>query len=288
MSEDKQQQGEHPGQTIAQQLLYSTVRLEVVAPSTAVGTAFLFSHKLEGSKNFLVLVTNKHVVSGATEVHLTFTERDEDKPRVGMGVSIPISNFDKLWFGHPNEDVDIVIIPFLPLLQLAEKDGKLLYFRAIGSDLIPTNEQLDSVVDYIEDVIFIGYPSGIFDEKSLIPVTRRGTTATPLQMDFRGLPVFLLDASVFPGSSGSPVVLLKEGGYLNRREKAYVMGGRLFLFLGVVAAAHFRQDEGRLEWVKQEAGPRVVTREMIDLGVVFKARTIVETIDAFLRSQSSR
>jgi hypothetical protein len=36
---------------------------------------------------------------------------------------------------------------------------------------------------------------------------RRGMTATPPQLDYCGRPTFLIDASVFGGSSGSPVFL---------------------------------------------------------------------------------
>src|SRR5437763_136516 len=44
-----------------------------------------------------------------------------------------------------------------------------------------------------------------------------GVTANPLQADYDGRPVFLIDASVFPGSSGSPVVICNQGGFATRQ-----------------------------------------------------------------------
>ena len=38
-----------------------------------------------------------------------------------------------------------------------------------------------------------------------MPILRRGTTATPIALNFEGRPEFLIDAAVYPGSSGSPV-----------------------------------------------------------------------------------
>jgi hypothetical protein len=158
--------------------------------------------------------------------------------------------------------------------------GEEVYYSCIDFELIPTAEQLEEL-DALEEVVFVGYPSGLFDSVNLLPVFRRGVTATPLQIDHNGRPLFLVDASVFPGSSGSPVFIYNLGGYGSR--KGLHTGTRLF-FLGIIAEVAYRLEEGSLEFrsIPTAHIPVIVTREMIDLGVVFKARTVVDTVQGLL------
>jgi len=46
-----------------------------------------------------------------------------------------------------------------------------------------------------------------------IPITRKGITATPLQMDFENTASFLVDAAIYNGSSGSPVFVFNQGSF---------------------------------------------------------------------------
>ncbi|MFT3756084.1 MAG: hypothetical protein QM769_09065 [Pseudoxanthomonas sp.] len=75
--------------------------------------------------------------------------------------------------------------------------------------MIPTPQQVTKL-DAAESVTFISYPNGVWDSKNLLPVARRGTTASPIEVDFEGTPRFLIDASVFGGSSGSPAFILNR------------------------------------------------------------------------------
>jgi len=63
-----------------------------------------------------------------------------------------------------------------------------------------------------------------------------------MTVDYLGLPAFLIDAAVFPGSSGSPVFLLDRGMYQNRTGGT-VVGSRVML-LGVLAQYYSRAVEG--------------------------------------------
>jgi hypothetical protein len=115
-----------------------------------------------------------------------------------------------------------------------------------------------------------------------MPIARRGTTATPLQIDYAGAPTFLVDASVFPGSSGSPVFICNSGGYPSR--SGFVVGTRV-LFLGVIAEVAVREEHGQIDFVSIPTAevPIVRTQQMIDLGVVYKSSTVLDTVLDFLR-----
>lgn len=220
------------------------------------------------------------------EGRFSFLKQKDGLPTLGDGFSLNISPQDwpKMWFGHPDQNVDISICPLVPLLEfMRQQHGIDPFYRAVDTSMIP-NEEQNRKLDAIEPVTFVGYPNGVWDSKNLLPVARRGTTASPIEVDFEGTPCFLIDASVFGGSSGSPVFILNQGSFATN-EGGIVIGSR-FLFVGVIAAVFFRTHLNQIIPVPipTQVQPMAQQQEMIDLGIVFKARTVVETIEAFLKA----
>ena len=95
----------------------------------------------------------------------------------------------------------------------------------------------------------------------------------------------LIDASIFPGSSGSPVFLCNIGSY-SPKGKGLVVGSRIF-FLGVVTSVFIRKDLNTIELIHIPTGkiPVVATTQMVDLGIVYKAIVIKELIEDFLKTR---
>lgn len=271
--------------SIAEQLLFTTVRLQTQDASGdwGTGTSFIFGYG-SGGKEYPFLVTNKHIISRAQRGRLMFIQSHDGKPVLGTGYGLDIDDFEQLWYGHPDQEIDIAVTPFVPLVDHIKKAGVGIFYRVVGSNLIPSEDALKQL-DALEEVVFIGYPSGIWDTKNLLPIIRKGITATPIAIDFQGKSQFLIDASVFPGSSGSPVFLYNAGIYAEK-SGGTVVGSRLF-FLGAIASVFFQQDvnEIRILSVPTVGVPMAVSRQMIDLGVVFKASTIVAAMEAFLRQK---
>ncbi len=158
------------------------------------------------------------------------------------------------------------------------------FFKALSAALLPTPEQLEES-DAVEEVVFIGYPNSIYDEVNLVPVVRRGITATPPQLDYGGKPRVLIDAAVFPGSSGSPVFVWNPVGLASSRPGRPFLGTTVY-FLGVLASGFLQEQNGRIEMVPIPTAmtPIPITPQLINLGTVHKAHTVVETIDHLLRT----
>lgn len=264
--------------TFAQQLLFSTVRLETYNKDrkpVAVGTGFILSHTFEGGFQELFLVTNKHVLEQAYVGRFGLTQQlGNSGPDIGKPFYINFQEFGASWHGHPDPDVDVAVMPLSWQLATIQQMGTKAFLTRITTHIIPSEGDLDSL-DVVEPVIFVGYPSGIYDEKNYIPIIRRGATATPPQLDYNGRPVFLIDASVFPGSSGSPVFLYRHGGADEQSDPN-------FRLLGVIAEVFCVGPSGQVQTVPApiHVESRTTQQERIDLGVVFKGHTIVETLES--------
>jgi hypothetical protein len=271
----------------AEQLYFTTVRIDTMADSGASGsgTGFLFGHK-HGNQIVPLIVTNKHVVRGVKTGWLNFLQRDGDKPKLGSGFRLELEDWSEAWFDHPSPDVDIAVCPFAPLEKSIKHIYSIdLFYRYIASELIPSQDVLDNI-DALESVTFIGYPNGIWDKTNFLPVARRGMTATPLVVDFEKTPCFLIDASVFGGSSGSPVFVLNQGMYSDKSGNTNI--GTRCLFVGVIASVFLRKQLNKIVAVPipGHVQPMAEQHEMLDLGVVFKARTVVEAAEAFLKAKN--
>ena len=273
-------------ESIFENILFTTVRVEARLPnnSTSTGTGFVFNY-VKNDKQYLFVVTNKHVIKNSIKGKLTFNQSDGEKPILGKVFTIDYSNFESQWIGHPQDDIDVAIMPFAPVLNELSNRGVQIFFRSVTPNLIPSDKLLREDIDAVEDIVFVGYPSDIYDRRNLLPVVRKGITATPISVDFEGKPAFLIDASIFPGSSGSPVFLCNIGSY-SPKGKGLVVGSRIF-FLGVVASVFIRKDLNTIELIDIPTGkvPVVVTTQMVDLGIVYKSIVIKELIEEFLKAR---
>jgi S1-C subfamily serine protease len=266
--------------SITKKLLFNTIRVDTVLEdgSEGSGTAFVVAHAHpRGTHTFIV--TNRHLVEGVRKGALVFTQKKNGQPALGQRFELNIEDFPHAWFMHPDPEVDLAIVPMRPLEHAAREQGVELYYHVIDSRLAPDAAQLRAL-DALEEVLFVGYPSGVWDEVNLMPILRRGTTATPMALDFEGRPEFLIDAAVYPGSSGSPVFVYQPDSLRPSQGM-----GRKFLFAGVIAAVFFREEANRLVAAPVPANnaTMVMGSEMIDLGLVIKAQAVIDTIEAYLR-----
>lgn len=215
---------------ISTQLLFMTTPIYTRKANgeNMVGTGFFFNkaHPTEPNKFMPVLVTNKHVIENAAEGIIQLYRADsEGKPIIENRIHI---NLDKSFFSQflisPNYDLSM--IPITGLFNLAASKGEKIFYRAADNSIVPTIQQLNSLCA-LEDIVFIGYPSGIIDSRNGLPIIRKGITASPLWGNFQGRNEFLIDAGVFPGSSGSPVFILNQGSFATGTN--LVVGTRVIL-----------------------------------------------------------
>ncbi|MFR9797496.1 trypsin-like peptidase domain-containing protein, partial [Streptomyces sp. MS06] len=257
--------------TPGRQLLFSTVRIDNVMTSgnSSTGTGFVLFADLENGSMCPLLVTNKHVVANAARLSAHFITRKPDADEPNLGQAAEVSLPPAACFGHPNPAVDIAVLPLAGILQ---QFGTQLFMRALPLSLLAT-EVANLYVDAVEEITFIGYPNGHRDPKHFTPIVRRGITATPLDLDMGGDPAFLVDGSVFGGSSGSPVFLFNEGTY--RSGVGGLTIGTRIVLVGIISATMVRHAQLPVEVANAN---HVKIAQELNLGVAFNARAIKETI----------
>lgn len=262
----------------ASQLLYSTVLITatLVNGDTSTGTAFFYQFKLDDQRSVPVLVTNKHVISGARtvkfNVHEAITDKETGKNRPGT-TSFPLTVPAELFIGHPG-DVDLCAMPFEPLRQLASQKGKSIFNIRLSDEIIASDEKLEELTA-LEDVVMVGYPIGLSDIANNLPIIRKGITASHPSVDFNGKPWGVVDIASFPGSSGSPVLLLNQGPH---REKSGISFANRGFLLGILFGGPQLKADGTFEVREIPTGntrvPVVVTSIPAHLGFYVKAKEL--------------
>lgn len=213
---------------------------------SVVGTGFFYRVDFETEKRSkILLISNKHVLK-ATQYNPYITlncKTDNDTP--DFGNTITFSGFENLCVIHPDIKVD------LGCVDVSKITHENVYSKFLHSQLL---REIDySRIAQGNEVKFIGYPLGYYDNINNLPLLRRGVIASVPEVDFQGESKIIIDAPVYEGSSGSPV---------------FVDWDNKYTLLGVIS-----------DTMKSEIAHGI--HETIGLGVVIKQRNVIDLINYF-------
>ena len=258
-------------------LLQCTVRIESDLPNNqkSIGTWFFFNFNIN-DQIVPVIVTNKHVILNSIQGRLKFNICDKDWKIVPkLFQNINISDFQKSWIFHPDDDVDIAIMPTQPLHLQFDTSELKLFRMSFNKELIPNKDQLSNLTA-IEDVVMIGYPNWIWDSVNNLPLIRRGITATAVYVDYNDKQEFMIDMACFPGSSWSPVLLYNKGMYQDKNGWT-IFGTRIFL-LWILYAGPQHTVEGKMEIINipTTQTTRPISSIPNNLWLVIKAEKLID------------
>ena len=219
------------------QFLFTTVKIKGKTKEGPVeGTGFFYAFNSSGNdKPFNALVTCRHVLKDMTEVNLlmhfaTYGQTDNNITNLNADW-MKIINFKESLVYHPDENVDLCGIP-LDLLKVERGTNGLPspIIMTIPDTMAFPEEKLLELTP-IEEVFIIGFPSGLTDHKTGLPIIRKGITAFHPGIDFNGKSYGLLDITAYPGSSGSPVLIYNQGTYPTQNG---ISIGNRGIFLGIL------------------------------------------------------
>lgn len=225
-------------------------------------------HKIEE----VWLITNRHVVlrkkkldNGSEEELIpdsfTFCIREVIGNKIEW-VPISLSKDDllKRMKLHQDKSVDVIAVPIEDLqtkLILKDKNRKFIIAGDLSNNNLPSENP--QTIEATSDVVVCSYPYDFYDKENKFPIIKSGIVASAWGSNFNGRPVFLIDAQLFPGSSGGlvlskPVDLaLMNGKIMTAKDKQYV-------FLGIYSSQYSHV-------VKNEDG--VEHKESFGLGIVW-------------------
>ncbi|MBP6083477.1 MAG: trypsin-like peptidase domain-containing protein [Providencia sp.] len=264
---------------ILEQLNHITVRIicDDGNGNQSTGTGYIFTFFGEDKQEYPVIITNKHVVDGMKSGGFNLTiANDDGSPDVGNHEFVNIWSLQKCCLYHPNPDVDLVAVLIGYSLNYALNKGVEYYFRSLSKDILPTQSVLNELYT-VEDIIMIGYPNGLWDEKHNLPIYRKGVTATHAGLNLNGRPEFLIDAACFPGSSGSPVFLFNKGGYINKNGSFVIGGTTRIVLLGTLWGGPTYTSEGEVKVVNIPTSTKPISVSKIpsNLGFVIHASELL-------------
>lgn len=274
--------------SLVSNLLLNVTRVETWSsrdPSRhGYGTGFFFRYEWDnGRKATEFLVTNRHVVEGGDSGGFYLHRGSKLEPNRHPALWIAAQDWPRSWSFHPDPGVDVAIMNLAKLVPWFKEHATDTVYGALGPSQYATSEAL-SYLNTIEDVIIMGFPIGILDSENLYPIVRRGTTATPLTVDVNGETAFLVDAAIFPGSSGSPVLIAQEGAVARIRGRTEIGVNRLML-LGMVSK-YFAYKPGQaasLVNVPVSLTEETASLTPLNLGYVVKTARIIEAVENFMR-----
>ncbi len=270
-------------QTLNEAFLRSTVLVTFkTAPNKeSSGTGFFVFRPVKGDKGHVLLITNKHLLppeGSAQFIRIRVAVGPAEKPSVRF-VEVPVVGQNGKYLPnvrlHPKQGFDVAAVNVTGTFV---KRG--IQAARIPLDLLATRERLKNENITVGDEIFLlGYPGVIFDARNVSPILRSGVIATvPLEgyafndmlRDRFGLPDridgFLIDANVFPGSSGSIVVLKPQPTTIGPVGELVLSAAKKVPYvLGIVSKSILYSDQ------------------QMGLGIVYSAEAIRTVIEMFYK-----
>jgi len=172
---------------------------------------------------------------------------------------------------HTNPDVDIAAIQISDLLKTAIDSVKhLTQWSAVSERNLPGKNKIS--VEVADDALVIGYPKGYYDDVNCFPIVKSGIISTRWGSPFRGKPYFLIDAKLFPGSSGS-LVISRPTHQVVENGQMYLSAGKQFAFLGVFSGEPYRNTKPI-----ELDNMTIIVKDGFNLGIVWYSYLVVEII----------
>lgn len=153
------------------------------------------------------LVTNRHVFLDHKAVWLRFNTEGETPAKE---LQLPLEDIagKRVWFPHPNQSVDIAIVP-INTSALEEKKIKFGAFLS-NSHVLERKKAIDAGISEGDGAYILGFPMGLVGNHRNYVIVRQGTIARVRDYLSGASNEILIDATIFPGNSGGPVITRPE------------------------------------------------------------------------------
>lgn len=230
-----------------------------------VGTATGFFYERAEQ---LYLVTNRHVVRDdqkriRPEALRVTVHTDAHDMRKVLTADVPLyQRGERRWHVPHQENNRRIDIAVVELDQ--QQFRKFPAIRSLSKkNFLPEHV----VISPGENLMVVGYPRALRDTVHHLPIVRNATVSSAYGVPFNGDPLFLVDSSLHPGMSGSPVLTKPRDALAPTGRELDGLMERGIFFLGVHSSGVSVNVHG--------------TRKPLGLGTVWYARLLEEILDSF-------
>ena len=241
-------------------------------------TGFLYGHPAgfadkNGQKQYYVfLVTNRHVFQQAgtrgSILHARFNNLNEEGTNT---YSVKLE--DASWTVHPDPAADVAVLIINP--ERIKTDGIEYYFFVGDKHALTLEQARANEVSEGDGVFVLGFPLGEAGNERNYVIVRQGIIARSQHWLKGNARTFLIDASIFPGNSGGPVLLKPEITSIEGTKA----NDRCSL-IGMVSAYLPYQEVA----VSQQTGrPRIIFEENSGLASVVPPNVIHEAVEVAVK-----
>ena len=193
-----------------------------------IGTGFFALRKLDvDGSGYPFLITNKHVVIDEDAIVIRIRKKGcEDFDTVDVPLK---ENGKNIYVCHPDTDVDIAVLSL---------NGAYFVEHGLAFDCFDIDEHALTSTDLRQEgvdegslVHMLGFPMGLVNNSSRMPICRLGCIARMSEAQIKETHNIIVDIQNFPGNSGSPII--------TRPEIVAIEGTKTFnksILLGIVHA----------------------------------------------------
>lgn len=181
------------------------------------GTGFFYGYRHgsdeKGKATYgLYLVTAAHVVrehlaAGLGDLHVRVNPTSGQVKEFSVPTSPPPGS--GTWFYHPDPKIDVAAVK-LNANVLEENDIEPGIFFASDQHTLDKKMLAEQGISAGDGIFVLGFPMGLSGEKRNYVIARAGIIARMSEMIDGASNSFMIDANVYPGNSGGPVVLKPE------------------------------------------------------------------------------
>ncbi len=214
------------------------------------------------------LVTNRHVFEGHKSAVLRFNATG-GAPAKTYDLALVDEQGNPLWSLHPRPEIDVAAIPIN--VTFLREDG--VEFQMFAGDLhaLTLQQASDDGVSEGDGVFVLGFPLGEVGKERNYVIVRYGAIARLRDAVAGAANNFIIDATIFPGNSGGPVVTKPEALSIEGTKNL-----TRSCLIGMVSAYIPYTD---VAYSKQTGRPRVTFEENTGLALVVPVNHIAEAVD---------